>query len=133
MGCRAFPLLGFCAWAATAAFAQDKFNEVRRLNNDAAALYARGELDSAERLYRAALVDAAGDGLTAANVASNLGALYKRENRYADAERMYRRALELRRERAPERPEVAEAMNNLADIYGLEGRSWEGRELMAAA
>jgi tetratricopeptide (TPR) repeat protein len=133
MGRRAFPLLGFFAWAAIAALGQDKFNEAPRLNNDGAALYARGELDAAEHLYRAALVDSVGDDLTTANIASNLGALYKRENRYSDAERMYRRALELRRRRAPARPEVADTMGNLAEIYRLEGRYEEARDLTAAA
>jgi tetratricopeptide (TPR) repeat protein len=116
-----------------AALGQDKFNEASRLNNDAAALYSRGELDAAEHLFRAALVDAAGDDLTTATIASNLGVLYKRENRYSDAERMYRQALELRRQRAPARPEVADAMGNLAEIYRLEGRYEEARDLTAAA
>ena len=126
--------MAFFAWIVVVASAQDPVSDARRLNNDAAALYAQGKYNSAERLYRAALALKPDDAITVATVASNLGALYKRQDRYAEAEQMYKQALELRRKwLSPTRPEVADSMNNLAEIYRLQGRYWEARNLMVAA
>jgi tetratricopeptide (TPR) repeat protein len=117
-----------------AAGAQDSSSEARRMNNEAAALYAAGKFEAAGRLYRAALALQPGDPLIVAAIAGNLGALYKRQNRYAEAERMYQEALDLRRKWLPlTRPEVAYSMNNLAEIYRLEGRYFEARSLTEAA
>jgi tetratricopeptide (TPR) repeat protein len=134
MAWQARRLAALFASAVTIAGAQDPFGEARRRNNDAAALYAEGRFDAAEPLYRAALALSAHDPLTAATIASNLGALYKRLNRFAEAEQMYTRALDLRRKRLPSlRPEIADSMNNLAEVYRLEGRYWEARNLIKAA
>ena len=127
-------LAALCTWAVSLAAAQGSFNEARRLNNDAAALYADGKFDDAERLYHAALAVIGNDHVTAATIASNLAALYKRSNRLPEAEQQYRQALDLRRRHLPSvRPEIADSMNNLAEIYRLEGRYWEARDLTEAA
>ena len=127
-------LAALCAWVVSVAVAQDPSGAARRLNNQAAALSAQGEFDAAERLFRAALALCAHDDLMTADVASNLGALCKRLNRYPEAEQLYRRALDLRRQRLPSlRPEIADSMNNLAEVYRLEGRYWEARNLAEAA
>lgn len=123
-------------WVASVTFAvaQDRSDEARRLNNGAAPLYAEGNLDAAEQHYRAALTMSANDPVQAATIANNLGALYKRLNRYREAEQMYRHALDLRRLALPSvRPEVADSMNNLAEVYRLEGRYWEALNLTKAA
>src|SRR5690242_3494023 len=127
-------LAALCIWAVSIAVAQGAFNEARRLNNDAAALYAEGKFDAAEQAYQAALSFAANDHLTAAAIASNLGALYKRTNRFQEAEQMYKHALQWRRKLLPAvRPEIAESMNNLSEVYRLEGRYWQARDLAEAA
>ncbi len=127
-------LAALCTWAVSIAGAQGPSSEARRLNNDAAVLYAEGKLDAAEHRYQAGLRFAANDDLTASGIATNLGALYKRLNRFQEAEQMYKRALDLRRRRLPAlRPEIAESMNNLAEVYRLEGRYWEARNLTQAA
>jgi tetratricopeptide (TPR) repeat protein len=127
-------LAALCAWAVSIAAAQDSFNEARRLNNDAAALYAAGNFEAALHLYQAAFDLSRSDSLTSADIASNLGALYQRLNRYAEAEHMYKQALDLRRSQLPPvRPEIADSMNNLAEVYRREGRYWEARNLAEAA
>jgi len=123
-----------CTWAVSIAAAQGPLHEARRLNNDAAALYAQGNIEAAERLYRAALTLSANDHLLAATMASNLGALYKQSNRLLEAEQQYKQALDLRRQSLTSvRPEIAYSMNNLAEVYRLEGRYWEARNLEEAA
>ncbi len=108
--------------------------EATRLNNEGARLYAGQHFAEAERLYRAALALETRDDLRAAIIAGNLGTLYKRLDRYADAERSYKQALELRRRALPpNQPELAYSFNNLADIYRIQGRYWEARNLTLAA
>ena len=127
-------LAALCAWGVSMAAAQGSFHEARRLNNDAAVFYADGKFDDAERLYRAALALSANDPVLAATVASNLGALYKRSNRFPEAEQQYRHALAVRRQHlTPARPEIADSMNNLAEVYRLQGRYWEALHLTEAA
>jgi tetratricopeptide (TPR) repeat protein len=105
-----------------------------RFNNEAARLYANGQYSEAEKLYRAALSLDTGDGLRVAIMAGNLGTLYKHLDRYQEAERAYSQALELRRKLLPpNRPELAYSLNNLADIYRIEGRYWEAHNLTQAA
>lgn len=127
-------LAALCTWAVSLAAAQSAGSEARRLNNNAAVLYEQGKFDEAEQLYHVALALSADDRLTAATIASNLGALYKRSNRLPEAEQQYRQALDLRRRHLTQaRPEIADSMNNLAEVYRLEGRYWEARNLAEAA
>src|SRR5262249_8209286 len=130
---QALHLPGFLAYLVIAV-AEEPPSDARRLNNDAANLYKEGKFDDSERLYRAALALAPEEGLTVAKISTNLGLLYERQDRYTEAESMYKQALELRRKLLPAtRPELAYSMNNVAEVYRLQGRYWEARNLAAAA
>ncbi len=103
-------------------------------NNEAVQLVKAGRDAEAEKLYRAALSSGGSDDLTRAQIASNLGALLRREDRYVEAEKMYRSALQWRARSLPDASvEVAYALNNLGEIYRVEGRDWEARSLMLRA
>ena len=114
--------------------AQQPPTEVTRLNNEAVRLGDEGKYEESERAYRAALAIKLEDDLTRAKIDGNLAGLYKSLDRYADAERMYRRALELRRKNLPPAsPEIAYSLDDLAQTYWAEGRYWEARNLLEAA
>lgn len=131
---RAVHLILLSALLLAIAPAEDRLAQARHLNNQAAELYTRGQLEAAEPLYRAALTQSAREPILGATISTNLGALYKRLDRYTDAERLYQQALDLRRRwLPPTRPEIADSMNNLGEIYRLEGRYWEARNLTMAA
>jgi len=103
-------------------------------NNEGVRLASEGHAAEAEQSYRAALEAACEDELLRATIASNLGALYQRQERYPDAERMFRAALEWRQKNlSAASTEVAYSLNNLAEIYRIEGRDWEARNLMETA
>ena len=102
-------------------------------NNRAIQLAKSGQQDEAEAEYRAAL-DASHDDLTRARIASNLADLYRREDRFHDAEQAYRSALQWRQQNLPAgSAEVAYSLNNLGEIYRIEGRDWEARNLIGTA
>jgi hypothetical protein len=63
---------------------------------------------------------------------NNMADLYERQNRYADAEPLYRRALSIR-ERAVglDHPETATSTNNFANLLRLEGRVNDALPLLA--
>lgn len=103
-------------------------------NNEAVRLSSEGREKAAEELYQAALKAAVNDDLICAKIATNLGTLYQRQDRYPEAERMFRYALQLRQKNlSAGNIEVAYALNNLADIYRVEGRDWDARKLMETA
>lgn len=103
-------------------------------NNQAVQLTRDGRDAEAESLYRAALEGAKQDEIASARIATNLGELYRRQDRYSDAERMFHSALEWRRKNLPESSaDLAYALNNLGEIYRVEGRDWEARNLMESA
>jgi tetratricopeptide (TPR) repeat protein len=113
---------------------QTSRSEAIARNNAAVRLAAEGRDAEAEQSYRAALAARYDDDLVRANIASNLAALYRRQDRYRDAERMFRSALEWRQKNLPSAsPDVAYSFNNLAEIYLVEGRNWEARNLMQTA
>ena len=123
--------IGLVALAGSLACAEDSLTEAKRLNNEAARLYALGQFEAAERLYNAALAARLIDDIIVAKITSNLAALYKRQDRYADAEALYQRVVDLRRKRlGPAHPEVALAMNNLAEVFRIQGRYSEARNLL---
>ena len=65
---------------------------------------------------------------------SNLGTVYRAQGRYAEAEKLYRRALELREGNfGAAHPEVAVVVNNLATLYHAEGRTAEAEPLFRRA
>jgi tetratricopeptide (TPR) repeat protein len=103
-------------------------------NNEAACLSVQGREAEAEKLYLAALGDGYDDDLARAKIANNLGWLYQRQDRYREAERWFRCALQSRQKSLPaDSLEVAYSFNNLAEIYRIEGRYWEARNLMETA
>jgi tetratricopeptide (TPR) repeat protein len=103
-------------------------------NNEAVRLASEGRNAEAEQSYRAALEAACDDDLVRAKIANNLGTLYQRQDRYPDAERMFRSALDWRQKNLPAAStEVAYSLNNLAEVYRIEGRDWEARKLMETA
>ncbi|HYL77279.1 MAG TPA: tetratricopeptide repeat protein [Bryobacteraceae bacterium] len=105
------------------------------LNNRAAQLYFDGRFEEAEYLYHVALAGTSStDLLRTAAISSNLGALYKAEARYAEAEKLYRRALGLRQAAlGGAHADVAASMNNVAEILRLEGRYGEAAPLFERA
>ena len=103
-------------------------------NNQAIQLARQGRMEEAEEKYRAALSSAEADDLSRAKIAGNLAELYRREDRYAEAEEFYRDALAWRKKNLPATSvEVAYSLNNLGEIYRVEGRDWEARNLMETA
>jgi len=103
-------------------------------NNSAIQLAGQGREVEAETLYLAALGAGYDDDLSRAKIANNLAALYQRQERFPDAERMFRRVLQLRQKNLPAASiELAYSFNNLAEIYLLEGRDWEARNLTETA
>jgi len=115
------------------AFAQDPLAAATKLNNQAQELAGQGRLQDAEEMYRSAL-DVKCDDLSRAKIANNLAWLYRREDRYADAEKTLRRALQWRQKNLPPNSvDIAYSLNNLADVYRIEGRDWEARNLLESA
>lgn len=102
-------------------------------NNQGIQLAQQGRAEEAESKFRAAL-GAADDELSRAKIAGNLAGLYRREDRFSEAEQLYRSALLLRQKNLPAGDiDVAYALNNLGEIYHLEGRDWESRNLIETA
>lgn len=60
---------------------------------------------------------------------SSLGALAREQENYPDAERYFARALTIQ-SRSADVADLADAMDNLGDLYGLEGRFDEGEQLL---
>ena len=90
-----------------------------------------------ERLHSAALAMAEklepSDDRLAASL-SNVATVYRAEGRYPEAEKLYRRALELRQGNlGAGHPEVAVVVNNLATLYHAEGRIAEAEPLFRRA
>jgi tetratricopeptide (TPR) repeat protein len=103
-------------------------------NNRAVDLSHAGRPVEAEPLFSAALDGAKEDQILSARIATNLGELYRKEDRFSDADRMFRLALKWRRMNLPESSvDLAYALNNLGEIYRVEGRVWEARNLMESA
>src|SRR5271155_302144 len=102
--------------------AQDPLAEVIAQNNEATRLIDEGRFAEAEGLFRSALGAKYDDDLTRAKIANNLASLYQRQERYHDAERMFRSALQWRQNNLPpESIQVAYSLNNLAQIFRIEG------------
>ena len=115
------------------AFAQDPLATVTKLNNEAKVLADQGRLQDAEEMYRSALAVKC-DDLSRAKIANNLAWLYRRQDRYPEAEKTLRRALQWRQKNLPPNSiDIAYSLNNLADVYRIEGRDWEARNLLESA
>jgi tetratricopeptide (TPR) repeat protein len=108
-------------------------SEIVARNNRAVALASEGRQAEAEEQYRAALADS-DDDLTRAKIASNLAELLRRQDRYREAEQLYRSALEWRQRNLPAGDiDVEYSLNNLGEVYRVEGREWEARNLIGTA
>jgi tetratricopeptide (TPR) repeat protein len=116
------------------ASAQNPLAEAVAQANEALGLVDRGRYTEAEQLYQTALRGRYDDDLVRAKIAHNLALLYRDEDRYSDSEQMFRSALQWRQKNLPAGSiEVAYSLNNLAEIYRIEGRDWEARNLMETA
>jgi tetratricopeptide (TPR) repeat protein len=114
--------------------AQESPPEAVAQNIEAVRLAHEGRYAEAERLLRAALGAKYIDDLTRAKIAHNLGSIYSREDRYPDAEQMFRCALQWRQENLPAASiEIAYSLSDLADIYRIEGRNREALNLLETA
>ncbi len=103
-------------------------------NNEGVRLAGEGQDAEAGKLYSSALGPGYDDDLLRAKIANNLAMLYRRQDRYREAELMFRRSLEWRQKSLPAGSiEVAYSLNNLGEIYRIEGREWEARNLMDTA
>lgn len=103
-------------------------------NNEAVEQASQGRYSDVERLYLAALGARYDEDIARAKIGNNLAALYQREDRYDDAERMFRSVLEWRQKHlSADSIQVAYSLNNLVEIYRIEGRAWEARNLMESA
>ncbi|MBA2677629.1 MAG: tetratricopeptide repeat protein [Ktedonobacteraceae bacterium] len=58
---------------------------------------------------------------------NNLAELYHGQGRYAEAEPLYQRALRIREQLGPERPETAETLHDLAQLRQMQGNGEEAR------
>ena len=115
------------------AFAEDPLHTAMRMNDQAMAFVDQGKWQDAENLYRSAL-DVKCDELMRARIANNLALLYRSEDRYPDAEAALRHALDWRQKNLPAGSvEIAYSLNNLADVYRIQGRDWEARNLFESA
>lgn len=112
------------------------------LNNLGELLGRRGRLDEAEALLRraAAIPDEDGPPRDVATQLSNLALVLRRQERFAEAEPIYRRVLEILERRAAEEPDPDEAaetsaeaagvLGNLAQVLAHTGRQEEAEPLM---
>ena len=94
----------------------------RALNDEAIALYRKGDLDAAATRAReavAAAETAAGpDHPSVASCLNNLAAILRAQKKYAEAEPLYQRVLAIReRTFGAASPETALALNNLAVLH----------------
>ena len=65
---------------------------------------------------------------------NNLAALYQRQERYAEAEPLFKRALAIREKSlAPGHPDVGQALNNLATLYEKQDRHADSEPLFKRA
>jgi CHAT domain-containing protein/Tfp pilus assembly protein PilF len=82
-----------------------------------------GNLDAADALYRNALDNIPStEQLTIAHRLNHLGLLYYRQGKYAKAEELYLRSLEVRQKAlGSNHPDVATSLSNLANLYHEQG------------
>jgi tetratricopeptide (TPR) repeat protein len=71
------------------------------------------------------------DHIDVARSLNNLADLYQRQDRFADAEPIYKRALDIReRTVGADHPDTAASVNNLTSLYQAEGRTADALPLM---
>jgi tetratricopeptide (TPR) repeat protein len=93
----------------------------------------RDQAAETEASYQAELA-AAPDDLARARIGNKLAVLYQAQDRYPDAERTFRTVLQWRQKSLPVGSiEIAYSLNNLGEIYRVQGHYWEARKLMENA
>jgi tetratricopeptide (TPR) repeat protein len=107
------------------------------LNSDGIRFFAYGQYAAAEVKFRAALLEAGqfpeGDFRVSATL-SNIALTRQEQGDLAEAERLYRRVLELREQYfAPGTIEIASTLNNLANVLHDLGRNREADPLLRRA
>ncbi len=105
------------------------------LNKLAILYHATGQLSEAEPLYRKALAvwEKLPERLQVAAVLSNLARLCLDLEKYDEVEQLSKRALSISQGLAPRHPEVANSLNNLADVHVVKGRSAQAEPLYRQA
>jgi CHAT domain-containing protein/tetratricopeptide (TPR) repeat protein len=92
-----------------------------------------GDYRTAAGRYEAALREAESFGASDPRLAktlNDLAASYTRQERFAEAEPLYRRSLAIREKvLGPEHPDVGQSLNNLATLYRARGRFAEAEPL----
>ena len=104
--------------------------------NELAVLYhARGRLSEAEPLYRRALAiwEKLPERMELATLLSNLARLCLDQEKYDEVVALSKRALGISQSIAPNHPEVANSLNNLADVHAIQGRYAEAEPLYRQA
>src|SRR6476646_4895447 len=113
-------LLVFLA-GATAAAAPLPAGDWEELSDRGTEAYQRGAYPEAEKSYADALSQASNFGEWDDRVAASLSGLataYRAEGKYSQAEKLYRRAIDLRETNfGPGHPETAVLLNNLGSLY----------------
>ena len=106
-------------------------------NNAGLAAFAREEYAEAERSFVDAVREAeapGGHGYMLSSSLHNLAVVYTRQERYADAEPLYVRSLEIQeRDPGEERPDVAAGIADLAANYELQGNNDQAEALYRRA
>jgi len=94
-----------------------------------------GDFRRAEAFFKRALAKAEELGPQERGIALNgLGELYRRQGRHADAERMLRRAIEVKEEGlGPDHPDVATSLTNLGLVYAAAGHEAEAVPVLERA
>src|SRR5262249_13870324 len=98
--------------------------EWARLNAAGAQAYKEGKYQEAEKYFKTALAHAERSGMDGEPLAvslNNLGALYNLGGRLTEAADCLKRSLAIREQQlGPMHPQVATALNNLADVYRMQ-------------
>jgi tetratricopeptide (TPR) repeat protein len=82
-----------------------------------------GHYEEAERHFKRAATKADELGpQEMGRTLNNLGELYRRQGRLADAERMFTRSVAVKEVLGPDHPDIATSLNNLAQVYIAQGR-----------
>ena len=116
-------------------FEPEDLHTALTLNELAVVHHAGGRLSEAEPLYRGALAiwEKLPERIELATLLSNLARLCLDQEKYDEVVALSKRALGISQSIAPSHPEVANALNNLADVHAIQGRHGEAEPLYRQA
>ena len=125
----------FLALAEAEKFGPEDRRFASSLNNLAALYHDTGRLSEAEPLYRRSLAvwEKLSEPLEVATLLSNLARLCFDLEKYDEVELLSNRALGISQGIAPNHPEVANGLNNLADVRVIQGHYAEAEPLYRQA